>query len=63
MIRYYSTLTDTLHDKKKDAKKAEDEYIEKYFEELDLRAAEKRRKLRHIADKTDCSSIKRIRIS
>lgn len=63
MIKYYSTLTDTLHDKKKDAKKAEDAYIEEYFKELDLRAAKKRRKLRHIADKTDASSIKNIHIS
>ena len=56
MIKYYSTLTDTLHDKESEAQKAEDRSVEKYFEELDLRAAEKRRKLRHIAEKTDASS-------
>ena len=63
MIKYYSTLTDILYDKESEAQTAEDLYVEKYFQDLDLRAAEKRRKLRHITDKTDASSVKHIHIS
>ena len=62
MIKYYSTLTDTLHDNEYDAQKAEDEYIEKYFEELSLKAAKKRRKLKHLNDTTDVSNAYRITI-
>ena len=50
MIKYYSTLNNKLYESEYDAQKAEDEYVKKYFEELDLEAAKKRRKLKHIVD-------------
>lgn len=63
MIKYYSTLTNTLHNTEKSAQTAEDKYIEEHFENLSKRAAQKRRKLRHLADRTDESQIKVIFIS
>lgn len=48
---YYSTLSNTLHDSKTDAQQAEDEYVKKYFDDLEDRAAIRRRQLRKLIRK------------
>lgn len=58
---YYSTLNDKLYSTRYDAEKAEDEYVENYFEELDRRAAIKRRKLKNIT-RDDLKHVKKIYI-
>lgn len=58
---YYSTLNDKLYATRYDAEKAEDEYVENYFEELDRKAAIKRRKLKNIT-KDDLKHVKKIYI-
>lgn len=60
MIKYYSTLTDTLHEKEADAQKAEDKYIEEYFQELDRVAASKRRKLKNLMQRDIGNQAKKI---
>ena len=50
MIKYYSTLNKQLYESEYAAQKAEDEYVENYFKEMDLKAAAKRRKMKHIVD-------------
>lgn len=60
VIKYYSTLTDTLHENESDAQKAEDQYIEEYFQELDRAAASKRRKLKNLMQENRSPQVKRI---
>lgn len=45
MLKYYSTLNKSFYDTEFEAQIAEDSYIAKHFDELEMRAAEKRRKL------------------
>lgn len=45
---YYSSLNNKFYKDKKSAQKAEDEYVDEYFKELDRQAAIKKRKLRSL---------------
>lgn len=58
---YYSTLNNKIYDNKYDAEKAEDEYVENYFNELNKRAAIKRRKMRSMSHPSE-KSVKKIYI-
>lgn len=49
---YYSTLNNEIFDSKKEAQKAEDNYVEKYFEELDRKAQIKRRMIQSFLNAT-----------
>ena len=40
---FYSTLNDEIYDTRTEAEKAEDQYVEDYFKELDRRSNAKRR--------------------
>ena len=42
---YYSTLNDEYYEKKSEAQKAEDRFVEAYFKDLDERARQKRAKM------------------
>ena len=58
MIReyFYSTLNDELYDSRSEAQKAEDEYVENYFKDLDRKAEIKRRIIRGQINKPKTSS-------
>lgn len=58
MIKYYSTLTNTFHKSEESAQKAEDQYVEQYFKDIEERAAAKRRKLRNLSNDTNSINIK-----
>lgn len=49
---YYSTLNNEIFDSKKEAQKAEDNYVEKYFEELDRKTQIKRRMIQSFLNAT-----------
>ena len=64
MIKYYSTLEDKFYDCEKAAQEAEDNYVENYFKDMDLRLAAKRRKIHNIIDNQYDDSISfKIKIS
>lgn len=57
MLKYYSTLNENMYDSEEEAQKAEDRYVQEYFEEMDKRLARKQRVKRQLLDTHTPTSI------